>query len=98
MSRRHLLGAGACALTGAVSLPEAATAHSGNGLGAAKEQVIRNWYAAWEQKDWGPVDALLADNSPFQARPVQARPGDDHISKSVFETRCWETQINNWSG
>jgi ketosteroid isomerase-like protein len=89
MSRRHLLGAGACALTGAVGLPEAASAHPGNGLSAAKEQVIRKWYAAWEQKDWGPVDALLADNFTFSSAA-----GDDHISKSVFKTRCWETQIN----
>jgi ketosteroid isomerase-like protein len=89
LSRRHLLGAGACALTGAVSLPGVASAHAGTGLGAAKEQVIRKWYAAWEQKDWGPVDALLADNFTFSSAN-----GDDHISKSVFKTRCWETQIN----
>jgi ketosteroid isomerase-like protein len=89
MSRRHLLGAGVCALTGAVSLPGAAGAHAALGLGATKEQVIRKWYAAWEQKDWGPVDALLADNFTFSSAA-----GDDHISKSVFKTRCWETQIN----
>ena len=89
MSRRHLLGAGACALTGAVSLPGAASAHAAPGLDATKEQVIRKWYAAWEQKDWGPVDALLADNFTFSSAA-----GDDHISKSAFKTRCWETQIN----
>jgi len=89
MSRRNLLGAGACALTGAMSLPGAASAHAGIGLDAAREQVIRKWYAAWEQKDWGPVDALLADNFTFSSAA-----GDDHIIKSVFKTRCWETQIN----
>ena len=89
MSRRQLLGAGACALTGAVSLSGAASAHSEIALDAAKEQVIRRWYAAWEQKDWGPVDALLADNFTFSSAA-----GDDHISKSVFKTRCWETQID----
>src|SRR5580658_8903261 len=89
MSRRYLLGAGACALTGAVSLPRAANADAAIGLDATKEQLIRKWYAAWEQKDWGPVDALLADNFTFSSAA-----GDDHISKSVFKTRCWETQIN----
>ena len=89
MSRRQLIGAGACALTGAVSLSGAASAHSEIALDAAKEQVIRRWYAAWEQKDWGPVDALLADNFTFSSAA-----GDDHITKSVFKTRCWETQIN----
>ena len=89
MSRRRLLQVGACALTGAVSLSGAASAHSEIALDAAKEQVIRRWYAAWEQKDWGPVDALLADNFTFSSAA-----GDDHITKSVFKTRCWETQIN----
>ena len=88
MSRRQLLGAGTCALTGAVSLPGLASSPSAKGLSAAKEQVIRKWYAAWEQKDWGPVDALLSDDFTFTSAN-----GDDHISKSVFKTRCWESQI-----
>jgi ketosteroid isomerase-like protein len=89
MSRRHLIGGGACALSGAVSLPGAASAPARIGLSPAKEQVIRKWYAAWEQKDWGPLDALLADDFTFSSAA-----GDDHISKRVFKTRCWETQIN----
>jgi ketosteroid isomerase-like protein len=89
MSRRRLLGAGACALTGAVSLPGAESAQAAIGLDAAKEQVIRKWYAAWEQKDWGPVDALLADTFTFSSAA-----GDDHISKSAFKKKCWETQID----
>ncbi len=89
MSRRRLLGAGACALTATVGLPGAASAQATAGLAAAKEQVIRKWYASWEQTDWGPVDALLADNFTFSSAA-----GDDHISKSVFKTRCWEIQIN----
>jgi hypothetical protein len=89
MSRRRLLRAGACALTGTASLPGASSAHAAIGLSATKEQLIRKWYAAWMQKDWGPVDALLADNFTFSSAA-----GDDHISKSVFKTRCWETQIN----
>ena len=89
MSRRRLLGAGACALTGAVSLHGESSAHSAIGLDAAKEQVIRKWYAAWEKKDWRPVDALLSDDFTFTSAN-----GDDHISKSVFKTRCWESQID----
>jgi ketosteroid isomerase-like protein len=89
MSRRDVLGAGACALVGAVVSPVAASARELSGLGASNEEIIRRWYAAWEKKDWGPVDALLADNFTF----TSAAP-DDHISKSVFKTRCWETQID----
>ncbi len=88
MSRRHLLEAGACALTGTLSLPGAASAHAATGLVAANEQVVRNYYAAWEQKDWSPFNILLADNFTFTSAN-----NDDHISKSVFKTRCWETQV-----
>jgi ketosteroid isomerase-like protein len=94
MSRRRLLQAGACALAGTAGIPVVASAHasiglSATGLSTTKEEVIRKWYAAWEKKDWGPVDALLADNFTFTSAA-----GDDHISKSVFKTRCWETQID----
>lgn len=95
VSRRNLLATGACALVGAVSLPAAASAgalveqDAGGGQNAANEDVIRRWYAAWEKKDWGPVDRLLADDFTFSSAA-----GDDHISKSTFKTRCWETQID----
>jgi ketosteroid isomerase-like protein len=89
MSRRRLLGAGVCALAGAVNLPGESTAPSATGLDAAKEQVIRRWYAAWDKKDWRPIDALLADDFTFTSAN-----GDDHISKNVFKTRCWESQID----
>jgi len=94
MSRRRLLQVGACALGGTAGFPAVASAHasiglSTTGLSTTKEEVIRKWYAAWEKKDWGPVDALLADNFTFTSAA-----GDDHISKSVFKTRCWETQID----
>jgi len=41
------------------------------------------------QKDWGPLDSLLADDFTFSSAA-----GDEHISKSAFKKRCWETQIN----
>jgi ketosteroid isomerase-like protein len=89
LSRRNLLEAGACALAGAAGFPGVVRADAWMGLSTTKEDVIRKWYAAWEKKDWGPVDALLADNFTFTSAA-----GDDHISKSVFKTRCWETQID----
>ena len=95
VSRRNLLATGACALVGAVSLPAAASAcalveqYEVGGQNAANEDVIRRWYAAWEKKDWGPVDRLLADDFTFSSAA-----GDDHISKSTFKARCWETQID----
>ena len=89
VSRRNLLATGACALVGAVSLPGSASATVLGGQNFTNEEIVRRWYAAWETKDWGPVDRLLADNFTFTSAA-----GDDHISKSTFKARCWETQID----
>ena len=89
VSRRSLLATGACALLGAVSLPGPASASAMGGRNLTNGEIVRKWYAAWEQKDWGPVDSLLADNFTFSSAA-----GDDHISKSAFKKQCWETQIN----
>jgi ketosteroid isomerase-like protein len=89
VSRRNLLATGAWALVGAVSLPGTASASVLGGQNLTNEDVVRKWYAAWEKRDWGPVDSLLADDFTFTSAA-----GDDHISKSTFKTRCWETQID----
>jgi len=88
VSRRKLL-AEACVLVGAVALPGPERARALGERNLTNEEVVRRWYAAWEKKDWGPVDSLLADDFNFTSAA-----GDDHISKSTFKTRCWETQIN----
>jgi ketosteroid isomerase-like protein len=89
MSRRTVLEAGACALAAAVSVPQTASANAKTGLSPKSDETIRKWYAAWEKKDWHPVDILLADDFTFTSAA-----GDDHISKSAFKARCWETQID----
>jgi ketosteroid isomerase-like protein len=89
MSRRRILEAGACALAVAASVPQTASANAEIGLSPRSDKTIRKWYAAWEQKDWHPVDILLADDFTFSSAA-----GDDHISKSAFKAQCWETQIN----
>ncbi len=71
------------------SLPGPASASPLGGQNLTNEEVVRKWYAAWEKKGWGPVDSLLADNFTFTSAA-----GDDHISKSTFKARCWETQID----
>ncbi len=89
LSRRNLLATGACGLVGALGVPALATASSPGAHNAANLELVQNWYAAWEKKDWAPVDRLLADDFTFSSPN-----GDDHISKSVFKTRCWESQID----
>jgi ketosteroid isomerase-like protein len=89
VSRRNLLATGAGALAGAVGLPAAAMANATEGQNLTNQELIRKWYAAWEKKDWGPLDRMLADNFTFSSAN-----NDDHISKSTFKTRCWESQID----
>jgi ketosteroid isomerase-like protein len=88
MSRRTILGAGACVLGAAAVTPPVTSAHAEIGLSPKSDETIRKWYAAWEQKDWRPVDILLSDDFTFTSAA-----GDDHISKSSFKSKCWESQI-----
>ncbi len=89
MPRRNLLATGACALVGAVTLPGLSRASALGGPDLTNEEIIRKWYAAWEKKDLGTFNLLLADNFTFSSAA-----GDDHISKSTFKTQCWVTQVD----
>jgi len=87
--RRNLLRTGACALVGAVTLPGLARASALGAHDLTNEEIIRKWYAAWEKKDLGTFNLLLADNFTFTSAA-----GDDHISKSAFKAQCWDTQVD----
>jgi|SRR5215469_9227313 len=89
VSRRNLLATGACALAGAAALPQLASAGASGGQNSVNQEIIHKWYAAWEKKDLGTFNALLADNFTFTSAA-----GDDHISKSTFKTQCWDTQVD----
>src|SRR3984885_4158391 len=79
----------ACALAGAVSLPGPAGASASGRQNLANEEVLRKWSAAWEKRDWGPVDSLPADDFTFTSAA-----GDDHLSKSTFKAQWRETQVD----
>ena len=89
ISRRAVFEAGACALAAAAGIPQMASAHAETGRSAKNEETIRKYYVAWVKRDWRPIDTVLADNFTFTSAN-----NDDHISKSTFKTRCWETQID----
>ena len=89
VSRRKLFAAGTCALVGAVALPGAKRASASREQNSANEEIVRRWYAAWENKDLATFNELLADDFTFSSAA-----GDDHISKSTFKSQCWDTQID----
>ena len=91
MSRRNLLQTGGCALAGGVALLHALSTSAEERTGSTvtsasmtKDEIIRKYYSAWENKDWDTVNNLLADDFTFTS-PNH----DDHISKSTFKARCW---------
>ena len=47
------------------------------------EKVVREYYAAFEKKDWNLMEQVLADGFTFSS------PLDDHISIKLFQERCW---------
>ena len=89
VSRRCLLAAGAGAMVSACggSTPTTSSPAASVSAPVTNQEIIRKWYAAWEQPEWGPLDALLADDFTFSSAA-----GDDHISKSTYKAQCWESQ------
>ncbi len=77
-SRRAVIGGSVLALTRAAAVPSGTT---------ATEATVRRYYKLWEGRDWPPFDAILADDFTFTSPN-----GDDHIGKTAFKSRCWESQ------
>ncbi|HTQ14587.1 MAG TPA: nuclear transport factor 2 family protein [Rhizomicrobium sp.] len=85
MSRRKMFEAGGAVVAGTALLAQAPGALASEE--SASETAVRKFFKAWEQKDWGPFDAILADDFTFTSPN-----GDDHISKAAYKANCWESQ------
>jgi ketosteroid isomerase-like protein len=94
-SRRTLFAAGSGALAAAALVSEAEGAHAAESATSRNEMVLRKWYGLWAttKDDWGPFDAILADDFTFTS-PAP----DDHISKAAFKKKCWEPNIKLTKG
>jgi ketosteroid isomerase-like protein len=53
------------------------------------EKVVREYYTAYERKDWHMLELILADGFTFTS-PA----GDDHINLKVYKERCWPNSAN----
>jgi ketosteroid isomerase-like protein len=47
------------------------------------ERTVREYYTAFEKKDWSLMETVLADGFTFSS------PLDDHINVESFHERCW---------
>ena len=52
--------------------------------GTSSEQMIKDYYAAYEKKDWNLMAPILADDFTFTS-PA----GDDRINLKLYKERCW---------
>jgi ketosteroid isomerase-like protein len=55
---------------------------------SSTEKTIREWYTAWEKKDWNLLEQILADGFTFSS------PLDDHINVQRVKERCWPNAYN----
>lgn len=53
------------------------------------EKLVRQYYAAYEQKDWSILERILAPDFTFTS-PA----GDDHIDLKEYKRRCWPNSAN----
>lgn len=53
------------------------------------EKVIRQYYSAYEKKDWHMLELILADGFTFTS-PA----GDDHIDLKQYREKCWPNSSN----
>ncbi len=61
---------------------------SNQGDKQAKEKTIRDYYAAYEKKDWNMLTSLLADGFDFNS------PLDTSIDLNTYKQRCWPNAVN----
>ena len=53
------------------------------------EKVIKQYYGAYEKKDWHMLELILDDRFTFTS-PA----GDDHINLKLYKERCWPNAYN----
>jgi hypothetical protein len=56
--------------------------------GPPNEKIIKDYYAAYEKKDWQMLTSLLAEGFTFTS------PNDDHIDLKTYKERCWPNAYN----
>lgn len=94
LSRRSLFEIGTVGLAGVALARAASGVPSSDSTTSETEAVIRSWFKLWgESRTWQPFGVLMTDDFTFSSPN-----GDDHISKAVFKSRCWEPNINLTQG
>ncbi len=54
----------------------------------SNKKMIKDYYAAYEKKDWNMLTSFLAEGFNFTS------PQDDHIDLKTYKERCWPNSAN----
>jgi len=49
----------------------------------SNKKLIKDYYTAYEKKDWNMLQSVVADGFVFNS------PNDDHIDLKTYKERCW---------
>ena len=55
---------------------------------ATAQKLVKDYYAAYEKKDWHILEKILADSFTFTS-PA----GDDRIDIKTYKERCWPNAL-----
>jgi SnoaL-like domain len=56
---------------------------------STERSMIKDYYAAYEKKDWSLIAPILADGFTFSS-PA----GDNHINLKTYKEKCWPNSKN----
>ena len=76
----------ACLLAIMLLLFGSSCTNTGNRTSNVK--MIKDYYAAYEKKDWNMLTSLLADGFIFNS------PLDTNINLTTYKQRCWPNAVN----
>ncbi len=79
------IGAG-CLL--AITLLLLGSSCTNRGNKSRNQKIVKDYYAAYEKKDWNGLTSLLADGFTFTS------PNDNHIDLKAYKERCWPNAYN----
>jgi ketosteroid isomerase-like protein len=80
LAKLFMIGIGMSALAGFAQKSPAITMN---------EKIVRQYYTAYERKDWHMLESILADDFTFTS-PA----GDNRIDLKVYKERCWPNAAN----
>jgi hypothetical protein len=86
MKRNHF---SACLIAACFSLSAIPCFSQISQSASMNEKIVREYYAAYETKDWSILERILADGFTFTS-PA----GDDHIDLKKYKARCWPNSEN----